>query len=209
MMSTTVAIVEDDRGLREVLAQIIAEASGLECQGTYCQAEEALIAIPANPPDVILMDINLPGMDGVECVRRLAEKAPRTQIIMLTVYKDTDSIFNALAAGAVGYLNKPVRAGQLIEAIREVISGGSPMSSAIARKVVQAFRAPAPHKPEGLAEREAEVLELLARGYQCKEVAQKLGVSYSTVRTYVARIYEKLQVNSRAEAIARYLGHHD
>jgi DNA-binding NarL/FixJ family response regulator len=167
-----------------------------------------LEAIPREGPEVVLMDINLPGMNGVECVRRLKPKLPEVQVIMLTVYEDTDSIFNALAAGASGYLLKRTPPAELLEAIRDVHRGGSPMTTHIARKVVQSFqRGGVSSRPtENLSPREQEVLDCLARGFLYKEIADKLGVSYETVHTYIRRIYEKLQVRSRTEAVAKFLG---
>ncbi|MCG3150107.1 MAG: Transcriptional regulatory protein LiaR [Verrucomicrobiae bacterium] len=207
-MSIRVAIVEDDPQVRRMLAAIIRRAPDCECIGEYATAEAALAGIPAQAPQVVLMDIDLPGMSGVECVQRLAEKSASLQILMLTVYKDTDSIFNALAAGAAGYLVKPVRAAQLVDAIRDVYGGGAPMTSGIARKVVQMFQQgrPSPREVENLSPREQEVLDLLAQGYLYKEIAERIGVSYATIRTHVERIYHKLHVRSRAQAVARYLG---
>lgn len=153
------------------------------------------------------MDINLPGMNGVECVRQLKPLLPKTQIVMLTVYEDTENIFNALAAGATGYLLKRTSKDELLSAIREVQAGGSPMTAHIARKVVQSFQRPLPtaQPTENLSEREREVLELLSQGFLYKEIADKLGVGYETVHTYIRRIYEKLQVRTRTEAVARFL----
>ena len=154
------------------------------------------------------MDINLPGMNGVQCVAQLAQCMPKTQIIMLTVNDETDMIFDSLAAGAAGYLLKPVRSAELIAAIHEISAGGAPMSSNIARRVVQTFKKPTQAQPELtlLAPRERETLELLSEGLLQKEIAEKLGVSYWTVQTYIARIYEKLHVHSRAQAVAKYMG---
>jgi len=155
-----------------------------------------------------LMDIDLPGLNGVECVRQLSDKLPAPQVLMLTVFKDADSIFAALAAGAVGYLVKPVHAAELLVAIRDVHGGGAPMTSGIARKVVQMFQQgrPAERELENLSPREQEVLELLAQGFLYKEIADRLAVSYATIRTHVERIYQKLRVRSRSQAVARYLG---
>ena len=154
------------------------------------------------------MDINLPGMDGVECVRRLSELNPETQIVMLTVYDNTDAIFNSLAAGASGYLLKPIRAAELLEAVKDVYAGGAPMTSNIARKVVQTFKqSQAPRsETEDLSPRETAVLDYLAKGYLYKEIAEQLDISYGTVHTYIERIYEKLHVRSRSQAVAKYLG---
>lgn len=208
-MTIGVAIVEDDRQIREMLAAMVDQSQETRSQGVYASAEDALAGIPGDPPDVVLMDIDLPGMSGVECVCRLTQRQLRPNIIMLTVYKDSQSIFNALAAGAVGYLSKPIQSEQLLEAIRDVQAGGAPMNSMIARKVVEAFRRPSTPGSADLGElsaREREVLELMAQGYQYKEIAQKFAVSYSTVRTHVEHIYRKLHVRCRSEATARYLG---
>jgi DNA-binding NarL/FixJ family response regulator len=208
-MPITVAIVEDDSQVRRTLANIIGRADGCQCVGEYGSAEDALAGIPQQQPQVVLMDIDLPGINGVECVRRLSEVAPESQVLMLTVYKDTDSIFDALSAGAVGYLVKPVRAAQLIEAIHDVYGGGAPMTSGIARKVVQLFQKSRPTSSEvdTLSPREQEVLDYLAQGYLYKEIADRTGSSYATIRTHIERIYHKLHVRSRAQAVARYLGH--
>jgi len=198
--------VEDNAQLRNTLGKVINRADGFSCIGTYATAEEALESIPRNPPDVVLMDINLPGMNGVECVSELKKILPKILIVMLTVYEDTDNIFNALKAGATGYLLKRTSKDELLEAIRDVYKGGSPMTTHIARKVVQSFqKADLASPSENLSSREQEVLECLAKGFLYKEIADKLGISYETVRTYIRRIYEKLQVRSRTEAVAKYL----
>lgn len=207
-MSIKVAIVEDNEKLRATLGRIIGRTEGFECVGQYATAEEALAAIPGLRPDVVLMDINLPGLNGVECVRQLKLQCPETQFIMLTVYEDTDNIFNALAAGATGYLLKRSSRDELLQAIRDVVNGGSPMTTHIARKVVQSFQRPTPRAADTAAElspREREVLDLLAQGFLYKEIADRLGVSYETVHTHIRRIYEKLQVRTRTEAVAKFL----
>lgn len=206
-MPIDIAIVEDNAQYRATLARIIERESGFRCVGQFGSAEEALAELPKIRPDVVLMDINLPGMSGVECVRVLKQKLPDTQIVMLTVYEDTDNIFNALAAGATGYLLKRSTKTEIIEAIRDVYNGGSPMTAHIARKVVQSFQQPAGQSApvEELSPREKEVLDLLAKGHLYKEISDKLGVSYETVRTYIRRIYEKLHVRTRTEAVAKYL----
>ena len=206
-MSTTVSIVEDNDQLRGTLARMIDRADGFQCVGQHPSAEAALEAIPNEKPQVVLMDINLPGMNGVECVRRLKQQLPETQVIMLTVYEDTENIFNALAAGAAGYLLKRTPSAEILEGIRQVLQGGSPMTAHIARKVVQSFqRAPASPQPtEDLSPREREVLDCLSQGFLYKEIAEKLGISYETVHTYIRRIYEKLQVRTRTEAVAKFL----
>src|SRR5438128_6822861 len=177
------------------------------CLSQYPDAESAVEALPRDRPDVVLMDINLPGMNGVECVRRLKQLAPETLVVMLTVYEDTENIFNALAAGASGYLLKRTTSAELLEAIIDVQKGGSPMTAHIARKVVQSFQraGPSQQATENLSQREQEVLDCLSQGFLYKEIADKLGISYETVHTYVRRIYEKLQVRTRTEAVANFL----
>jgi RNA polymerase sigma factor (sigma-70 family) len=206
-MSTTVSIVEDNDQLRATLVRLINRADDFRCVSNYATAEAALIGLPNDHPKVVLMDINLPGINGVECVRRLKEKLPAAQVIMLTAYEDTENIFNALAAGAAGYLLKRSPRAELLDAIRDVCHGGSPMTSHIARKVVQSFqKSGASHKAaENLSAREQEVLDCLTQGFLYKEIAEKLGISYETVHTYVRRIYEKLQVRTRTEAVAKFL----
>lgn len=206
-MPITVSIVEDNDQLRGTLARIISRAEGFRCLSQYANAEAALEALPKDRPEVVLMDINLPGMNGVECVRRLKQVAPAILPVMLTVYEDTDNIFNALAAGAAGYLLKRTKSAELLEAIREVRRGGSPMTTHIARKVTQSFQkaGPSAQPTENLSEREQEVLDCLSHGFLYKEIADKLGISYETVHTYIRRIYEKLQVRTRTEAVAKFL----
>jgi len=204
----TVAIVEDDAQVRQSLVDILERGPGVVCIGEHGNAEEAVREIPRLQPKVVLMDINLPGMDGVHCVRRLSELTPATQVLMLTVYDNTEMIFNSLAAGAHGYLLKPISSEQLLLAIRDVYAGGAPMTSDIARKVVQAFKQPAPAASEtdNLSPREQEVLNFLAKGYLYKEIAEELKISYGSVHTYIERIFKKLHVRSRAQAVAKYLG---
>jgi DNA-binding NarL/FixJ family response regulator len=206
-MSIIVSIVEDNEQLRGTLARVIARADGFQCISHYGTAETALEGLPKDKPQVVLMDINLPGMNGVECVRQLKQTMPSIQVIMLTVYEDTDNIFNALTAGAAGYLLKRTKSAELLEAIREVHRGGSPMTTHIARKVTQSFQraGPSPQPTENLSEREQEVLDCLSQGFLYKEIAEKLGISYETVHTYIRRIYEKLQVRTRTEAVAKFL----
>jgi DNA-binding NarL/FixJ family response regulator len=210
-MPISVSIVEDNEKLRATLAKVIGRAEGFRLVSDYGSAEEALADLPKVKPEVVLMDINLPGMNGVECVRKLKVLLPHTQVMMLTVYEDTENIFKALAAGANGYMLKRTPTKELIEAIHEVHRGGSPMTAHIARLVVQSFQksaAPAPaHGGElsELSEREQQVLDLLSQGLIYKEIADKLGISYETVHTYIRRIYEKLQVRTRTEAVAKFL----
>ena len=202
-----VAIVEDDDAVRTFLCEWIRQADGFSCADDCADAETALTALLKNPPDVALVDINLPGMSGVECVQRLKLKLQSTQFVMLTVYEDADHIFDALAAGATGYLLKRIRREELLTALREVHAGGSPMSSNIARKIVQSFQRGSnkTNLSEGLSPRENEVLALLARGYLYKEIADMIGISLPTVKTYIRRICEKLHVHSRAEAVALFV----
>lgn len=206
-MQIKVSIVDDNEGIRSSLAALIRRAPTLKLLGEYSDAETAVKEIPAKVPDVVLMDINLPGMNGVECVRKLKQLLPATQVMMLTAYEDTENIFNSLAAGASGYLLKRAPRAELLDAIREVTRGGSPMSTHIARLVVQSFQRPvaAPEPVEELSEREREVLDLLSQGLMYKEIAEKLGIGFETVRTYIRRIYEKLHVRTRTEAVAKAL----
>jgi DNA-binding NarL/FixJ family response regulator len=206
-MPITVSIVEDNDKLRGTLARVIERAEGFRCVSQYGSAEDALADLPKILPDVVLMDINLPGINGVDCVRQLKAALPKVQAMMLTVYEDTENIFNALAAGASGYMLKRSSSKELLEAIRDVHRGGSPMTTHIARKVVQSFQrsAASTASTETLSEREQQVLDLLAQGLIYKEIADKLGISYETVHTYIRRIYEKLQVRTRTEAVAKFL----
>jgi DNA-binding NarL/FixJ family response regulator len=206
-MPITVSIVEDDVRVRGSLSRLVDHSDGFRCVSQHPTAENALEEIPRARPDVVLMDINLPGMNGVDCVKRLKEILPLVQVIMLTVYENTDSIFNALKAGATGYLLKQTPPAELLAAIRDVHRGGSPMTSHIARKVVQSLQAV--DAPTGekylLSPREREVLDHLARGYLYKEIGEALSISYDTVHTHIRRIYEKLHVRSRTEAVAKHL----
>jgi DNA-binding NarL/FixJ family response regulator len=202
-----VGVVEDDEGIRSTLTVLIARSPSFKLVSSCVDAETALEAVPEARPDVVLMDINLPRMDGVECVRRLKARLPEVQFIMLTVYEDNDRLFASLMAGANGYLLKRTAPEKLLSAIREVFAGGSPMSPQIARRVVQQFR----HEPEPapgldrLTPRERDVLDQLARGYRYKEIVDNLGISLDTVRSYIRNIYEKLRVHSRTEAVVKYL----
>jgi DNA-binding NarL/FixJ family response regulator len=204
----SVSIVEDDAPVRESLARLIDGSPGCRCVSRHGSAENALAEIPAIKPDVVLMDINLPGANGVECVRRLKPQLPATQIIMLTVYQNTENIFDALAAGATGYLLKQTPPEELLSAIREVHAGGSPMSSHIARRIVQSFQPAVTPSPEAqsLSPREVQVLDLLAKGFRYKEIAEMTKTTYATVHTHIRHIYEKLHVRSRTEAVAKHLG---
>jgi DNA-binding NarL/FixJ family response regulator len=202
-----VSIVDDEKALRDSMATFINGSAGFRCLGTYGSAEAALKELPGDHADVVLMDINMPGMSGIECVQRLKALAPQMQIVMLTIYEDTDKIFQALAAGATGYLLKRLTPEQLLQAIRDVRAGGSPMSNSIARKVVASFQKneAAGEKPPSLSPREATVLDCLAKGYTYKQIADQMGISIDTIRTYIRRVYEKLHVQSRTEAVVKYL----
>jgi DNA-binding NarL/FixJ family response regulator len=201
-----VTIVEDDAELLATLARLIGTDPDFEFVGGFSTTGAALKGIPPLNPDIVIMDINLPDIDGVECVRLLKEVCPRPQVLMLTVYEDADAVFRALRAGATGYLLKQTPFGEVLGALREIYQGGSPMSSHIARKVVQSFQetGAANRGVDKLSQRESEVLELVAQGYLFKEIGEKLGVSYGTVHTYSRRIYEKLHVRSRAQAVAKF-----
>lgn len=205
-MQTKVAIVEDDPRIREELAKLINRAENFRCVGTYANAETALAEIPAQKPDVVLMDINLPGISGIECVRRLKAVFPAVQIVMLTVYDEVGQLFQSLMAGACGYLLKRTPSDKLLEAITEARMGGAPMTRKIARKVVQYFHQLGIASPEAavLSKREQETLALLAEGFRYKEIAEKMGISFNTVREYVHSVYRKLHVTSRTEAIIKY-----
>lgn len=201
----TVAVVEDDARIRLSLVEILQRTSECQCVGDYGTGEDAVAGLIARPARIVVMDINLPGISGVETVRRLAEVLPDTQFIMLTVAKDTTNIFNALAAGAAGYLLKPVRAQQLLAAINDVDQGGAPMTSSIARQVVATFqRKPAKPSDVTLSEREYQVLKLLAEGWLYKQAAAELGMSINTFCEHIRRIYRKLNVHSRQDAVAHY-----
>jgi DNA-binding NarL/FixJ family response regulator len=202
----SVSVVEDDKGVGEGLGRLLNCSKDCRCLACYLTAEAALADIPKHPPDVVLMDIDLPVMNGIECVRKLNALAPSIRIVMLTVYEDPEEIFNALSAGAIGYLLKNRSPEDLLNAVRDAHSGGSPMSSQIARKVVQFFQNRGPAgEAESLSERELEVLDLLAKGFLVKEIADRTGLGYGTVRTYIRRVYEKLHVHSRTQAVAKYL----
>jgi DNA-binding NarL/FixJ family response regulator len=201
-----ICVVEDDAGFRSGLERLLGRTRDFRCLGCFASGEAGLQAIPNIKPDVVMMDLNLPGMNGVECVRKLKALLPSLQIVMLTVYEDPDQIYNALSAGAMGYLLKQTPPAELLNAIRDVHAGGAPMSSQIARKVVLSFQnVQAANAAEGLSAREREVLDYLAQGFLIKEIGEKLGIGFDTVRTYIRRIYEKLHVHSRAQAVAKFL----
>ncbi len=206
-MKKTVALVEDDARLRKQLVQILEDIDDIECVIVCASAEEALEKIPSKNPDVVLMDIKLPRMSGIQCVAELKRILPEVQVIMVTVYEDSDRIFKALKAGASGYLVKSCPPEQLIAAIRDVFAGGAPMSGHIARKVVQHFHlmGPAPSEADNLSPREQQVLDLLAMGFIYKEIGGKLDIGTETVRTYVKNICQKMHVRGRVEAVAKRL----
>jgi DNA-binding NarL/FixJ family response regulator len=207
MTTIRVAVVEDNESVRDGLAAILNITPGLECSCVCADAEEALRRIPAVAPDVVLMDINLPGRSGIACVRELAERLPKIQIIMLTIEENSQRVFESLEAGASGYLVKNVPPSELLEAIHEVHRGGSPMSSHIARMLVRFFHQRARGRPaeENLTPRETEILTLISKGYRSKEVAATLAIGVQTVETHLRNVYTKLHVRSRAEAVARFL----
>jgi DNA-binding NarL/FixJ family response regulator len=202
-----ISIVEDDDWIRENLASQIDLAPGFRCMSRYRTGEDALLGLPNDTPDVVLMDINLPGLSGIECVRRLKTLLPSLNVLMLTVYEESDQIFDSLRAGASGYLLKRSAETELLDAINQVHQGGSPMSSLVARKVVQFFNHIDAAAPElqRLSPREKEILELLSRGAAYKEIGHRLSLSIHTVRMHIRGIYGKLQVHSRGEAVAKYL----
>lgn len=206
-MPLSVAIVEDDDRVRESLAILCDGTAGSRCVGAWRSGEAALVELPGKGPDVVLMDINLPGMSGIECVRRLRGLLPDVHVLMLTVYEDSDAIFESLKAGAHGYLTKEASPGDIMDAVLDVHRGGSPMSPNIARKVIQSFHPPAtPAATSGtdeLTRREREILDGLARGFLYKEIAGQFGISIETVRTHIRNIYEKLEVHTRTEALLK------
>ena len=202
-----VAVVEDDDEIRANLGHRIGSNPAFQLLRSYGDAESALADLPRHKPDVVLMDINLPGMDGIECVRELKAKMPKAQFVMLTVYEDSNRLFKSLVAGASGYLLKRTPPAKLAIAIREAYQGGSPMTPQIARQVVQYFqqaREPGPEM-QRLTPRETEVLQQLARGFRYKEIVDNLGISAGTLHSYISSTYEKLHVHSRTEAVVKYL----
>ena len=206
-MAIKVSIVEDDECIRTSLAAMIRRSLTLRLMGDYADGETALKEIPRHPPQVVLMDINLPGMNGVDCVRQLKGLVPQIQFLMLTVYEDSDSLFNSFRAGASGYLLKRTAPARLLDAIKDVHAGGSPMTPQLARRVVQFFSRPAEgdFSMSKLTPGEREFLDQLAKGYAYKEIADRMNISIDTVRSYVRTVYEKLHVHSRTEAVVKYL----
>ena len=210
-MAIRVALVEDDERVRGSLAMLVGGSAGFELIGSFSDAESALENLPKTEPHVVLMDVQLPKLSGIECVRKLKPQLPRTQIIILTVYQDEECVFDALRAGAVGFLRKDTSPAEILEAIRDAHQGGSPMSSGIARMVVAHFHPhdlkarSKPPPPVHLSPREEEILQLLVKGYRYKEVADAFSCSINTVREHLRRIYEKLHVTTSREAVAQYL----
>ena len=204
----TVSLVEDDQGTREKLQVVLSNTATLRCLHIYASGEEALKGIPNDPPNVVLMDINLPGMSGIECVGKLKAILPKVQVLMLTTYEDSKLIFDSLRAGASGYLLKNMPSAEVVQAVEQVSAGGSPMSMAIARKVVNYFQQikQTPTEMDLLSKREQEILALLAKGYLYKEIADQLGITPGTVRVHLHTVYEKLHVSSRTEAVVKFLG---
>jgi DNA-binding NarL/FixJ family response regulator len=203
-MPIRVCIVEDDLRLQALVARWLRQEPELQLVNSYPDAESAVAGIPGDRPDVVLMDINLPGQNGIECVGQLKSKLPATQFAMVTVYEDEDKILQALKVGATGYLLKQTPRAEVIAAIRELHRGGSPMTPNIARKVVQSFhRSKPPAADPLLSDREQQVMDLLAQGYLYKEITGSLGISQGSLHTYIRRVYEKLHVHSRAQAMAK------
>jgi DNA-binding NarL/FixJ family response regulator len=202
-MPTRVAIVEDNNEIRETLAFFISNSPGFECVAACASGEEALALLPELKPNVILMDIGLPGINGIECIKQLRSSSPESQIMMLTVFEDDERIYQSLEAGANGYLIKKTEPAKLLEAIGELHRGGAPMSPSIAIRVVRAFRTPLPDESAkaALSPREWEIVEHLSKGFLYKEIADALGISLDTVRTHIHRIYQKLHARSRTEAV--------
>jgi RNA polymerase sigma factor (sigma-70 family) len=205
MQTGTIALIEDDEKVREYLAEQIQLSIDVEELLVFGDAESALKTLAANPPEIVICDIGLPGMSGIECIRRLKMVHPKIQMMVLTVYENADNIFDALRAGATSYLLKTTPPEKIVDAIKDVHNGGSVMSSQIARKVIEAFATKEKVNEffQELSRREQEILELLAKGYHYKEIADKLFLSIETIRTHIRHIYEKLQVNSRVEALKK------
>jgi len=206
-MPIRVSIVEDDEEIRANLSDRIGANGSFRVLSSYGSAEAALADLPRHAPDVVLMDINLPGVDGIECVRQLKPRMPEVQFVMLTVYEDNNRLFKSLVAGASGYLLKRTPPAKLLAAIREAHAGGSPMTPQIARRVVQHFQqAPQPSSElQKLTPREQEVLDQLAKGFRYKEIVDNLHISSGTLHSYIRSIYDKLHVHSRTEAVVKYL----
>jgi DNA-binding NarL/FixJ family response regulator len=197
-----VAVVEDTEIIREAITMFLQHTDGFECCGIYTNSEDAIAGIPALKPDVVLMDIGLPGMNGIDCIAHLRPLCDNTQFLVCTVFEDNDNIFEALKSGATGYILKKSSPTEILDAIRELYQGGSPMSSSIARKVIAQFHEPRQsEEARRLTDRENEILNLLSQGFRYKEISDKLNISFTTVRTHIHNIYEKLQVQSRTAAL--------
>ncbi len=207
-MSITVSVVEDHDQTRASIVAILRRAPGLKCLDAYPTGEAALAGVPANTPDVLLVDIRLPGMSGIECVAQLKSTMRDLRVLMLTTYEERELIFESLRAGASGYILKNALRNELVDAVEQVHAGGAPMSMPIARKLVSFFQndSPANSEVENLTQREKEILTLLARGFQYKEIADSAGVKLETVRSHIKHIYDKLHVRSRTEATLKFLG---
>jgi DNA-binding NarL/FixJ family response regulator len=208
MKKIKVSIVEDSDKFRRGLAILLNDAEDMRCCSSFANVEEALARLPRDQPDIVLMDIRMPGMGGIAGVARLAELMPKVRIVMLTAYEDSEEIIHSLSAGAHGYLVKSEAPEELLDAIREVTAGGSPISGSVARKIVDFLRAKPMQRPsvDALAPREQDVLKLLADGCPYKEIADRMQVSLSTIRTYIGRIYEKLHVHNRTDAVVKFIG---
>lgn len=205
-MPIKVAIIEDDTKVRESLSVLVSGTRDLKLTNSFPNAEVALAQLGQDWPDVLLMDINLPNMSGIECASLVKARRPQVQIVMLTAYEDKERIFDSLKAGASGYLLKRASPAEILEAITEVHAGGSPMTTSIARKLVQYFQQrPSSKDTENLTKREREILDLLAKGFQYKEIADQLSITTGTVRNHLQHIYEKLHVRSRTEAVVKFL----
>lgn len=207
-MAVTLTIVEDKQGTRDGLVKLFGRSSDIKCLGAFASGEAALREIPTLRPQVALVDINLPGMSGIECVSKLKKLVPALHVLMLTTYEESDLIFNSLRAGANGYLLKNMPADELVQSVRDVQAGGAPMSMQIARKVVTHFHQlrQSATDMEQLSNRENEILRLLAKGCLYKEIAEQLGITMSTVRTHIHTVYGKLHVQTRTEAVIKFLG---
>jgi DNA-binding NarL/FixJ family response regulator len=203
-----VSIVEDNRGTRNTLSSLLKKSGGIHCVSVHETGEEALQGIPKHKPSVVLMDINLPGMSGIECVVRLKQVLPETEILMITAYEDPELIFDSLRAGASGYLLKTMPLTEVLDAIHQITKGGVPMSASVARRLIRYFNEPPKSDPdvETLSAREREILDYLAQGFYDKDISDKLGITIGTVRNHLQRMYRKLHVRSRTEAVLKYLG---
>jgi DNA-binding NarL/FixJ family response regulator len=202
-MEINVLIVEDDPEIRDWMQSVLKQADGINCLLAFPDAESCLKLYEKNNPDVVIMDIHLPGMNGIECIKKIKPLKPRVQFIMFTVFEDDENVFESLCAGASGYILKNATPEKLVEAIKELYAGGSPMSSSIARRVISSFQKPDSNQSQynKLTPREKELLDLLSKGYRYKEIAERMFISVETVRTHIRNIYEKLQVQSRTEAL--------